>query len=92
MTTKRPAPRDTNKETPPVSTHLQKISYQGPQSDTPAVQDERNHLVSANYVAATEFELAQACKELLPAWGPPEPLNQGPDAARVVPGGDHSIV
>jgi len=28
----------------------------------------------------------------LPAWGSPEPPNQGPDAAKVVPGGDHSIV
>jgi hypothetical protein len=48
--------------------------------------------VSANYVAATESELAQTCKRLLPALGSPEPLNQGPDAAGVAPGGDHSIV
>jgi hypothetical protein len=32
----------------PVSTYLQEISRQGSQSDTPTVQDGRNHLVFAN--------------------------------------------
>jgi hypothetical protein len=92
MTIQSIAYRDANRAPPPVSAHLQKISCQGYQSDTPAVQDEPNHLVSAKYVAATEPELAQTRKRLLPAWGSPEPLNQGRPAARVVSGGDHSIV
>jgi hypothetical protein len=33
--------------------HVQKISCQGSQSDTHAVQNERKHVVSANYLAAT---------------------------------------
>jgi hypothetical protein len=65
MTVQSLAYRDANRAPPPVSTHVPKISCHGSQSDTPAVQDERNHLVSADNVAATESELAQMRKRLL---------------------------
>jgi hypothetical protein len=61
------AHRDATERHLPVTTYLQKISCQGSQSDTPAMQD---HLVFANYVAATESELAQTCKRLLDYYQP----------------------
>jgi hypothetical protein len=46
---------------------------------------------TSNYAAATESELAKACKGTT-SLGLTGVLNQGPDEARVAPGGDHSIV